>query len=129
MLLYKGHIERGEFTVRSANVPIDMSSEQKNLMGVVSTRQFIYLILGGSTIYAYVPPLAKLVFAIAGIIPAIIVSIIAALPVLAIVIFLGFAPVAKYNMNRDYYLLIKFQRKSNLGIWRKGRAEEFKEIE
>lgn len=115
--------------MRIAKVPIDMSSEQKNLMGVVSTRQFIYLVLGGSTIYAYVPPIAKLVYAIAGVIPAGIISLITALPVLAIVIFLGFAPVEKYNMNRDYYLLIRFQRKSQLGIWRKGRAEEIKEIE
>ena len=115
--------------MRMAKVPIDMSSEQKNLMGVVSSRQAIYIALGVSAMYAYIPSLVKITNAIAGVIPAIVIGIISAIPVIALVIFLAFAPVSKFNMNRDYYLLIKFQRKTNLGLWRKGRADEVREIE
>lgn len=106
--------------MRMAKVPIDMSSEQKNLMGVVSTRQAIYLALGGSALYAYVYPLAQLLSPIFGWVVTTGVCIASALPVLAIVGFFGFFPVSKYNMNRDYYMLIKWQRGSNVGLWRKG---------
>ncbi|MBD8523790.1 PrgI family protein (plasmid) [Lysinibacillus fusiformis] len=105
--------------MRMAKVPIDMSSEQKNLFGVVSTRQAIYLVAGGSIIYSYVYPMAELLFPIFGWFVTLIICICSALPVLAFVGFFGFFPVSKYNMNRDYYMLIKWQRGSNVGLWRK----------
>ena len=43
--------------MRREKVPVDMSSEQKNLMGVLSTRQAIYIGVGTLIVYSYVPPL------------------------------------------------------------------------
>ncbi|MFJ7890517.1 PrgI family mobile element protein [Lysinibacillus xylanilyticus] len=105
--------------MRMAQVPIDMSSEQKNLFGVVSTRQAIYLLGGGSLVYSYVYPMAEMLFPLFGWLVTFLISICSALPVIAFVGFFGFFPVSKYNMNRDYYMLIKWQRGSNVGLWRK----------
>lgn len=106
--------------LRRAQVPVDMSSEQKNLQGVVSTRQAIYLIIGGSILYSYIPIVFNLVKSLFFWLPAIFVSMAASLPVVLIVYYLGFGKVDKYSMNRDYYLFVKFQRKSQYGSWRKG---------
>jgi hypothetical protein len=109
--------------MRQAEVPIDMSSEQRNLMGVVSTRQAIYLGVGGVLLYSYVYPLFEFLMGIFGWMVALVVSAISALPVIAVVGFLGFFPKAKYNMPRDYYLFIYIQRANNVGLWRKGTDE------
>lgn len=108
------------FSLRQEKVPIDMASEQKNLMGIVSTRQAIYLGVGVTSIYAYITPLFKFLNMLFGWLPALIVCAISTLPIIAIVLFLGFYPVGKLNMNRDYYMLIKIQRKTQYGLWRKG---------
>ena len=107
--------------MRIAKVPIDMTSEQKNLMGVVSTRQAIYLGIGSSILYAYVPPIFSFFYKLIGLTPSLIISLIAASPIIAIVVYLGFFKVEKFNMSRDYYLFIKFQRHTNVGLWRKGK--------
>ncbi|WP_227745000.1 PrgI family mobile element protein [Lysinibacillus sp. OL1] len=101
-------------------VPVDMSSEQKNLMGVLSTRQAIYLGVGISVVYSYVPPLFAIVNLVAGWVAALIFCTISILPVAFIVGFFGFTKVSKYNMNRDYFMLIKLQKKTQYGKWRRG---------
>lgn len=106
--------------MRIAKVPIDMASEQRNIMGIVSTRQLIYLIIGGSIIYSYLFPLFQIIQPIVGIIISIIICVVSAVPIIAIVVYFGFLKIEKYNMFRDYYLLIKIQRKTQYGMWRKG---------
>ncbi len=106
--------------MRREKVPIDMSSEQKNLMGVLSTRQALYLGIGVLIIYSYVPPLFKLVNMVGGWIPALIICFISALPIAIIVGIFGFTKFSKYSMNTDYYMLIKLQKKTQYGKWRKG---------
>ncbi|MFJ8519426.1 PrgI family mobile element protein [Lysinibacillus xylanilyticus] len=106
--------------MRREKVPVDMSSEQKNLMGVLSTRQAIYLGVGISITYSYVQPLFSFVNIVAGWVAALIICIISILPIAFIVGFFGFVKVSKYNMNRDYFMLIKLQKHTQYGKWRKG---------
>ncbi|MCM3358056.1 PrgI family protein [Psychrobacillus sp. MER TA 171] len=106
--------------MRVEKVPIDMSSEQKEILGLVSKRQVLYLVGGILVLYSYVPKLFMFVLPL-GIVLALLVTILAALPVLTIVGFLGFYEVKEYNMNRDYYYYIKLTRKTQYGSWRKGR--------
>lgn len=98
-----------------------MSSEQKNLMGVVSTRQAIYVGVGGIVIYSYVPILFGLLKGLFGWMIASAICGFTTIPIIAFVAFFGFYPVEKYNMNRDYYMMIKIQRGTQVGMWRKGR--------
>lgn len=109
--------------LRTVKVPIDMSSEQKEIMGVVSKRQLIYVIVGGVLLYTYVPPIYKL-FDIFGWLVGAMFALASAIPVVFVVVFLGFIKVGKHNMNRDYYYWIMLQRKTQYGSWRKGRKEE-----
>lgn len=109
--------------MRVAKVPVDMSSEQKEIMGVLSKRQLIYLVVGGLLIYSYVP-IVYTVFANLSWILGAAAAITSAIPVLAVVLMLGFLRVGKHNINRDYYYWILWQRKTQYGIWRKGRAEQ-----
>jgi hypothetical protein len=102
--------------MRKEVVPVDMSSEQKEIFGVVSKRQLIYLILGGSAIYSYVPKLFPL---IGNWMAAIIICIVSTLPVVAAVLLFGFYRLEKYHMYLDKYLLIKLQYKTQLGNWSK----------
>ncbi|PEX03227.1 PrgI family protein, partial [Bacillus cereus] len=37
--------------MRKVTVPVDMTSEQKTLLGVLSKRQLIYLLGGGASLY------------------------------------------------------------------------------
>lgn len=106
--------------MRVSKVPIDMSSEQKEIMGVVSKRQLMYLLVSGILLYTYIPPVFTL-FNVFGWIVGASVALISALPVVFAVIFFAFFKVEKYNMNRDYFYWIKFQRKTQYGSWRKGR--------
>jgi hypothetical protein len=102
--------------MRKEVVPVDMSSEQKEIFGVVSKRQLIYLILGGSAIYSYVP---KLFLLIGNWMAAIIICIVSTLPVVAAVLLFGFYRLEKYHMYLDKYLLIKLHYKTQLGNWSK----------
>lgn len=106
--------------MRMAKVPIDMASEQKNLMGVVSTRQALYIGGGILIIYSYVPIVFSFLSPLFGWIAAIVVCAILALPIIAVVAAFSFFPVAKYHMNRDMYILMKLQRNTQVGLWRKG---------
>jgi len=105
--------------MRIEKVPIDMSSEQKEILGILSKRQLTYLAVGGLILYSYVPVVFRLFSGVGWIIGA-LMALFAAAPTIAIVLFLGFTKVQKYNMNRDYYYYIRFQRKTQYGSWRKG---------
>lgn len=105
--------------MRVVKVPIDMSSEQKEILGLVSKRQLAYLIVGGLILYAYVPMVYK-IFSVFGWVVGGLTALFSAVPVAALVLFLGFMKVEKYNMNRDYYYFIRLQRKTQYGSWRKG---------
>jgi hypothetical protein len=106
--------------MRIEKVPIDMASEQKEILGLFSKRQLTYIAVGGLLIYSYVPSVYKL-FSVFGWIAGGLAALITAVPVAAIFLFLAFAKVQKLNMNRDYYYYIRFQRRTQYGSWRKGR--------
>lgn len=111
--------EREVKQMRIENVPIDMASEQREILGIVSKRQLVYVAVAGLLIYSYAPKVYSL-FSVFGWIVGGLFAILSAVPIAAIAIFLGFFTVQKYNMNQDYYLYIRFQRKSQYGSWRKG---------
>lgn len=106
--------------MRKVTVPIDMSSEQKTLLGVLSKRQLIYLIVGGTIIYAYVPIVWNLTIGFSAFF-SIISSFISTLPVAVIVGVLGFIRKSKYHMYFDRYIITKYGYKRQIGVWRKGR--------
>ena len=106
--------------MRIEKVPIDMASEQKEILGIVSKRQLVYVVIGGLTIYSYAPLIYKIFAPLGGWIIGALFAIISALPVVALVLFFGFTKVEKYSMNRDFYTFIRLQRKTQYGFWRKG---------
>lgn len=97
-----------------------MTSEQKEILGLLSKRQLMYIAGGGLILYAYIPIVFKMLSG-AGWIIASIGALCSAAPTLAIIFFLGFIKVEKFNMNRDYYYWIKLQRRTQYGSWRKGQ--------
>ncbi|WP_078557234.1 PrgI family protein [Bacillus alkalicellulosilyticus] len=103
--------------MRKVTVPIDMSSEQKSILGMISKRQLIYLIVGGAIIYAYMEPVYNLGpnFMI-----SIIMCLVAAIPVATITALLAFVKMSKHNLHLDHYLIIKMGYKNQIGVWRKG---------
>lgn len=105
--------------MRIEKVPIDMSSEQKEILGILSKRQLTYLAVGGLIIYTYAPVVYKMFSGFGWLVAALAILITAA-PTAILVLILGFLKVEKYNMNRDYYYYIKLQRKAQYGSWRKG---------
>ncbi|MEI2356266.1 PrgI family protein [Mesobacillus zeae] len=104
--------------MRKETVPIDMSSEQKTILGFISKRQLIYIIAGGAVLYALIP----IVF---GLFPSYIVGAIAcvivSMPILIFVFVFGFIQKTKLHLHFDHYFLIKLGYKNQIGIWRKGR--------
>lgn len=107
--------------MRNVKVPIDMSSEQKEILGLLSKRQLAYLAIGGIVMYSYIPIVYKLFSNLGtGWMAAAIMSLCAAVPTIAIIFFFGFVKVDKYNMHRDFYYWIKLQRRTQYGSWRKG---------
>lgn len=103
--------------MRKETVPVDMSSEQKSILGIISKRQLIYFIIGGAIIYWYIPFVFNL---IPNILVSIIACIVAALPTAAVTFFLAFYRIEKYHMYLDRYFLIKVQYRTQIGNWRKG---------
>lgn len=107
--------------MRIENVPIDMSSEQKEILGILSKRQLMYLAGGGLILYTYVPFIFKFFLNIgSGAIFAIMVALFSTIPTLLVVVFFGFVRIQKFNMNSDYYYWIRLQRRTQYGSWRKG---------
>lgn len=106
--------------MRVENVPIDMSSEQKEILGILSKRQLMYLGGGGLLLYSYLPFAYKFLanFIGTGVLVAAIGTLFAAVPVIAAVGFLGFVKIK--DMNSDFYYWIRLQKKSQYGSWRKG---------
>lgn len=103
--------------MRKETVPIDMSSEQKTILGIITKRQLIYIIAGGAVIYAYVPIVFNL---FPNFIAGIIASLISALPTALFVFIFAFLKKNKLHLNFDHYFLIKLGYKNQIGIWRKG---------
>lgn len=100
-----------------------MSSEQKVILGIVSMRQLIYILAGGSVAYSII----QFVWLLTGMFPfpiRIIACVLSITPVAAIVIPLGFIKKRKYGMYLDYYLLVKIGEKTQLGTWIKGKKPE-----
>jgi xanthosine utilization system XapX-like protein len=102
--------------MRQATIPDDMTSDVKNILGVISTRQLIYLIIGGSIIYSYIPVVFGLT---SDFVMSVILCMISAAPVLLIVGVLGFLKNEKTNMFYDKYLQVLFFKKTQKGKWRK----------
>lgn len=103
--------------MRKETVPIDMSSEQKTILGFISQRQLIYIIAGGCLVYAYVPIVFKL---FPNFIVGAIASFITALPTIAFVLVFGFFKKHKLHLHYDQFTMIKIGYKGQIGIWRKG---------
>ncbi|QCJ45494.1 PrgI family protein (plasmid) [Bacillus sp. S3] len=103
--------------MRKETVPIDMASEQKTILGFISRRQLIYIIAGGSILYAMVPVVFNL---FPNFIVGAIASIIVVLPILFVVLIFGFWKKNKLHLNYDHFFLIKLGYKKQIGIWRKG---------
>lgn len=59
-------------------------------MGIVSTRQGIYLAIGGGLIYSYIIPAFKFLYPIFGIIATVIICMVLAMPVAAVVVYFAF---------------------------------------
>lgn len=107
------------FILRKVTVPEDMSSEQKVLLGVLSIRQLIYIVIGLTIMGNYIPALSKWLLSLSWIV-AIIGTVISAVPVVALVFLLGFLKNKKYHMYYDSYLFTRFKEKTQYGIWRRG---------
>lgn len=106
--------------MRVSNVPIDMASEQKNIQGILSTRQAIYLGVGGVILYSYIPILFNIFIGFLGWYGAGLLCLFFSLPVLIVVALVGFIKSRKVGVYYDVYLMIMISRKSQYGIWRKG---------
>lgn len=106
--------------MRVVELQVDMVSEQKNLLGFISTRQAIYLGVGVVILYSILPPVFNFINAVAGLVPALIVSSILAAPVVTIAAFLAFAKNSKTEMFKDKELFIKVINKYEIGFWRYG---------
>lgn len=102
--------------MRQATIPDDMTSDVKNILGIISTRQLIYLIVGGSIIYSYLPFIFGLT---SDFVMSVILCMISTVPVLLIVGILGFLKNEKVNMYYDKYLQVLFFKKTQKGKWRK----------
>ncbi|ANC11124.1 MULTISPECIES: PrgI family protein [Bacillus cereus group] len=105
--------------MRKVTVPVDMTSEQKTLLGVLSKRQLIYLLGSGASLYLYVPFLWRL-FAPIDAVVAFFICLILALPTVIGVIAFAFIYKEKQHMYLDRFLLIKMRSRSEKGKWRKG---------
>lgn len=106
--------------MRKVSVPVDMSSEQKVILGIVSMRQLIYMVVGGTIIYSFVP----LVWGATAGLPIglrIALCVIVSLPLLVIIVPLAFIRNRRYGMFYDYYLLVRLGGKTQVGTWAKGR--------
>lgn len=106
--------------MRTVNVPIDMSSEQKNIQGIISTRQAIYIGVGGVILYSYIPFIFKFLFPVLGMYSSLLTCLLLASPILALVGIFGFVKSTKLGVFYDVYLLILISRKTQYGVWRKG---------
>lgn len=102
---------------RKVTVPIDISSEQKVILGVLSKRQLMYLIIGGLVIYYYVPKVYGL---FTDPLTGIIFAVFSAVPTVIIISVLGFMKHQKHSLNFDKYFFLKLKYSKQLGVWRKG---------
>ncbi|MBU8908091.1 PrgI family protein [Desertibacillus haloalkaliphilus] len=106
--------------MRTATVPEDMSSEQKTILGVISVRQLIYLIIGGGALYGYIPVVFNMMDSF---VTGIIACLFSVIPTAAIVGLLGFRYMHDYHMFYDKYLIVRIGYKHQIGVWRKGKDQ------
>ncbi|KOO48174.1 PrgI family protein [Priestia koreensis] len=103
--------------MRKVTVPVDMSSEQKTILGILSKRQLTYLAVAGVLIYFYGPFFYRMA-------PTFYLGVaffvLSALPTAALTIMLAFVRKEKMGMYFDRYLLTKMGHKNEVGLWRKG---------
>lgn len=102
--------------MRLVQVPDDMTSDIKNILGIISTRQLIYLIAGGALVYSYIPKVFSLS---SSFVASVILCLLSAVPVVVIVGVLGFMKNEKQNMYYDTYLRILIMKKTQKGNWHK----------
>ncbi|MGG1594752.1 PrgI family protein [Terribacillus saccharophilus] len=102
---------------RKVTVPIDMASEQKEILSLITKRQLIYMIVGAIVIYSYIAPVYNLA---PNMIVGVIMCLMSLIPTAALVFLLGFYKNKKYGMNYDFYLIVKIAYRKQLGVWRKG---------
>lgn len=103
--------------MRKEQVPDNMSSEIKEILGVVSKRQVIYILIAGSIAYSYIPFVAGL---FSNVWLQIGIAALSVLPTAAVAFFLGFWWVESRQMFLDKYLWTKFRAKTQRGSWYKG---------
>lgn len=102
---------------RKVTVPVDMSSEQKSILGILSKRQLIYLIVGGLLLYFYVPKVFQI---FNDPVLGFIFALFSAVPTVFLIGLLGFMKHLKHNLYFDKYFIIKMKYHQQLGVWRKG---------
>lgn len=99
--------------VREVIVPVDLVSEVKNIMGKVSTRQLVYLSIGGLISYRIMiytdnplPGLAMYAF-----------NLFLSLPILAATAGLAFIYLGRYDMFLDKYLWYWWRARKQGKMW------------
>ena len=102
--------------MRREEVMDDMVSEIPEILGIVSKRQLFYVGVGVFAVYKYVP----FVF---GLFPhwltSAIACLISAVPVMLVVVQLGFRKKEDKHMFYDRYYLTKLLAPTQKGNWRK----------
>ncbi len=111
-------IERRIRILRKVTVPEDTVSEQKVVLGIVSMRQLIYLVAAFAILSSYIPSLFSYLIKF-NFVVGVIVTLVSAMPVLAVIGVLGFLRNKKYQMYYDSYLFTKIGFKSQIGVWSK----------
>jgi len=91
-----------------------MSSEQKVILGIVSIRQLIYVVIGGTIIYNLANFWFHIIFDWR---VAAAISLITSIPFVAVFGLLGFLKKGNYHMYYDHYLLVRLSRKGQYGKW------------
>lgn len=108
--------------MRKVTVPVDMASEQKDVLGIISKRQMIYLFVFGIIMYLYVPLVFNLFYPLTWVL-ALIVALLSTIPSLVALYLLAFHFVHKRHVFYDRYLVMRFTKHSQYGNWRKGSPE------
>ncbi|MEW4286133.1 PrgI family protein [Priestia koreensis] len=103
--------------MRKVTVPVDMSSEQKTILGILSKRQLTYSIVAGVLIYFYGPFFFRMA---SSFYVGVAFFILSSLPTAVFTIVLAFVKKEKVGMYFDRYLLTKMGYKNEIGLWRKG---------
>ncbi|MBO8172383.1 MAG: PrgI family protein [Bacillaceae bacterium] len=99
--------------MREVTVPVDLVSEMKNIMGKVSTRQLLYLIVGGIIHYHIVLNLPTPVDGLYGY----VLNALMDFPFILMTFAPAFLYLARYDLYLDKYLWFWWQSKKQTGTW------------